>query len=107
MSELQNVWICHSRFTSVIVADIIFNLGIYLCVFFVFDTETWDRAEGELTNEDEVDDSPKPVVVADEDIEEGNIPVKPEHGAVETNADIANSVPTENSQGVHFEREET
>ena len=75
--------------------------------FFLFDTETWDRAEGELTSEDEVDNSPKPVVVADEGIEEGNIPVKPEHGAVETNADIANSVPTEDSQGVHFEREET
>ena len=78
-----------------------------MCFDFSFDTETGDRAEGELTSEDEADDSPKLVAVADEDIEEGIIPVMQEHGAVETSADIANSFPTEDSQGVHFEREET
>ena len=99
---------CHSRFISTIVAHIIFNLGIHFCVLiYFFDTEAGDRVEEELTSEDDADDSPKPLVVADEDIEEGIIPIKQEHGTIETIADIANSVPTEDSQGVQFEREET
>ena len=71
-------------------------------------TEVGDVAKEELTSEDEADDdSPKLHVVADEDIEEEIIPVKQEHGAVEINADIANSFPAEDSQGEHFESDET
>ena len=67
-----------------------------------------DITAEELTSEDEADDSsPKLHVVADEDIEEEIIPVKQEDGAAEINADIANSGPVEDSQGEHFEREDT
>ena len=78
-----------------------------MCIDFCFLTEVRDIAEEELTSEDEADDSPKLYVVADEDIEEENIPVKQEDGAAEINTDIANSDPAERSQGEHFEHKDT